>query len=54
MNQNLWNVIQTLLETESIGSAELALAKESLGPEVFSSLVEYMENGLTGKGETWV
>jgi hypothetical protein len=54
MNQNLWNVIQTLLEKESIGSAELALAKESLGPEVFSSLVEYMQNGLQANGDQWV
>ncbi|ANB63921.1 hypothetical protein GFC29_2324 [Anoxybacillus sp. B7M1] len=28
MNQNLWNVIQTLLEKNSVGMSELALARE--------------------------
>ncbi|WP_200894679.1 hypothetical protein [Bacillus alveayuensis] len=54
MNQNLWNVIQTLLEKNSVGMSELALAKENLSPEVFSAFVEYMQNGLQANGDQWV
>ncbi|WP_187252146.1 MULTISPECIES: hypothetical protein [unclassified Geobacillus] len=54
MNQNLWNVLQTLLEKDSIGTTELALARESLSPEVFSALVEYLQDGLKAKGNPWV
>ncbi|BDG33776.1 hypothetical protein PthBH41_34880 [Parageobacillus thermoglucosidasius] len=54
MNQNLWNVLQTLLERDSIGTTELALARESLSPEIFSALVEYMQNGFKANGDQWV
>jgi hypothetical protein len=54
MNQNLWNVIQTLLEKNSVGMSELALARENLSPEVFSALVEYLQDGLKAKGNPWV
>lgn len=54
MNQNLWNVLQTLLERDSIGTTELALARENLSPEVFSALVEYLQDGLKAKGNPWV
>ncbi|EHL78276.1 hypothetical protein [Bacillus smithii] len=53
MNQNLWNVLQTLLGKDSIGTTELALARESLSPEVFSALVEYLQDGLKAKGNPW-
>ncbi|MEK4223100.1 hypothetical protein N1I86_14265 [Bacillus sp. FSL W8-0116] len=42
MNQNLWNIFQVILGKESLGTAELALARKSLSTEVFSALVEYL------------
>jgi hypothetical protein len=54
MNQNLWKVLQTLLEKNSIGTTELALARESLSSEFFTALVEYLQDGLKAKGNPWV
>ncbi|WP_172713585.1 hypothetical protein [Geobacillus sp. E263] len=50
MNQNLWNVLQTLLGKDSIGTTELALARENLSPEVFSALVESLQDGWRSTG----
>ncbi|WP_201722586.1 hypothetical protein [Anoxybacillus sp. UARK-01] len=54
MNQKLWEVIQTLVEKESIGTSELALAQENLSPQIFSVLAEYFQDGLKEKLNPWV
>ncbi|MCL6585423.1 MAG: hypothetical protein K6T72_02745 [Anoxybacillus sp.] len=55
MNQNLWNVLQNFLEKEVIGTAELALAKETLSPQQFSALTEYLQHGTKKiEGRPWV
>ncbi|BBW98526.1 hypothetical protein ACPVTF_02740 [Geobacillus icigianus] len=54
MKQNLWDVLQELLEKDVIGATELALAKERLSPQEFSALAAYLQDSSKKEGNLWV
>ncbi|MDL0421503.1 hypothetical protein P5F75_08720 [Caldifermentibacillus hisashii] len=54
MKQKLWDVIKLISERKEFGEKEMALAYETLDPDVLSVLQDHFKKGLSMRSEKWL
>lgn len=54
MDQKLWDVIKLFSGKKEVGPAEMAIARESLDPDVFAVFKEHMEKAISLHINPWI